>query len=124
MARASKTQIEAGAGKITHQQQESDSPLLPVAQLQRLHDYRPDLVDWVVKETKVQADHRRSQERRINSFIFIESITAQILTFLTAIASASLAVFAMIKGQPWVGGLILSVTAAALAIAIRAVNKK
>ncbi len=124
MARASKTQIEGRAGKITHQQHESDSPILPISQLELLHSYRPDLVDWVVKETTVQAEHRRKEERRVNSFIFTESIVAQILTTLIALASIGCAVFSIIKGQPWVGGIILSATAAALVFAIRAINKK
>ena len=29
----------------------SDSPLLPVEQLEKLHQFRPDLVDFVIEET-------------------------------------------------------------------------
>ncbi|MDP0373008.1 hypothetical protein Q7Y31_08070 [Glaesserella parasuis] len=46
----------------------SDSPLLPVEQLERLHQFRPDLVDFVVNETQEEAKTRRNENRKINFY--------------------------------------------------------
>ena len=32
-------------------QQESDAPFLPVDELERLHRFRPDTIDWVLERT-------------------------------------------------------------------------
>jgi hypothetical protein len=33
----------------------SDAPLIPIAAIERLHQVRPDLVDWVFNETQTEA---------------------------------------------------------------------
>ena len=54
--------------------QDSDSPILPVSQLRLLHEFRPDLVDWVVKRTEEESIFRRSRQNRIDGFVFVERI--------------------------------------------------
>lgn len=62
--RAIKAHSKSSAGnEVTLHQQETDAPILPIAQLERLHSFRPDLVDFVVDETRNEAQHRRSLER-------------------------------------------------------------
>lgn len=38
----------------------TDAPLLPVAELAALHNFRPDLVDKVIELTEVEGKHRRA----------------------------------------------------------------
>jgi hypothetical protein len=54
--------------------QDTDSPVLPVAQLKALSEFRPDLVDWVVSRTEVEATARHARTRRVDTFIFVERI--------------------------------------------------
>ena len=56
MARGSKTEIKGRGGKITHQQQETDSPIIPVEQIERLHVLKPDAVEWVLQQTEREAN--------------------------------------------------------------------
>lgn len=48
--------------ELTVQQQETNSPIISVAQLERLHQFKPEAVDWVIQQTQIEAEHRREQE--------------------------------------------------------------
>ena len=56
MAQGSKTHIKGRGGEITHQQQETDSPIIPVEQIERLHVLKPDAVEWVLQQTEREAN--------------------------------------------------------------------
>lgn len=103
--------------QLTVHSQETDSPVLPVAQLEQLHAFRPDLVDFVIDQTKREAEHRRKQDSRINWFIFIERVFGQFGAIILAILGVGGGVYAGINGQPWLGGTIASVTIGTLAVA-------
>jgi hypothetical protein len=103
--------------QLTLQSQETDSPILPVAQLQQLHEFRPDLVDFVIEQTTQEAKYRRSHESRVNWFIFIERIFGQLAAILVALAGIGGGIYAGLQGQPWLGGVIASVTIGTLAVA-------
>lgn len=68
--------------ELTLQQHETDSPTLPIAQLQLLHQFRPDKVDWIFDQTEIEANQRRSETRRINTFIFVERLAGMLCAFL------------------------------------------
>ncbi len=103
--------------QLTVQSQETDSPILPVAQLQHLHEFRPDLVDFVITQTKAEAEHRRSQDLQVNWFIFIERILGQLAAIAVAALGVGGGLYAGLNGQPWLGGTIASVTIGTLAVA-------
>ena len=69
------TTATANANKDGHhlsiQQHETDSPILPVAQLEQLQRFKPDAVDWVINQTQIEAEHRRTETIRINHYTFI-----------------------------------------------------
>lgn len=77
MARHTTANLRERGKDITLQQHETDSPVLPVAQIEQLHHFRPDRVDWVFDQTRIEAEHRRSETRRINTFTFIERLLGQ-----------------------------------------------
>ncbi len=58
---------------------EIDSPVLDVNGLERLHNFRPDIVDFVLEETRKEAESRRKQEGRVNMFVFVERVGALLL---------------------------------------------
>lgn len=110
--------------QLTVQSQETDSPILPVAQLQQLHDFRPDLVDFVIEQTKKEAEHRRTQDSRVNWFIFVERIFGQLAAILVATLGVGGGIYTGLEGQPWLGGTIASVTIGTLAVAFISRNTK
>lgn len=57
-------QIKKRGVDLTFQHNETDSPILPVAHLERLQQFRPDAVDLVLEQTRIEADHRRKQDSR------------------------------------------------------------
>jgi hypothetical protein len=118
MGRTLKAQAKNQHGdELTVHSQDSDALVLPVAQLQALHQFRPDLVDFVVNETKLEASHRREQESRINLFIFIERLVGQVAALLIAGAGIGGGIYAGLNGQPWLGGAIVTATIGTLAVA-------
>lgn len=115
MAKGSKTRFKGQGGEITHQQHETDSPIIPDAQLERLHTFRPDIVDWVITETTTQANHRRASEKRINRFVFIERLLGQIFAFVIGMTGILGGACIAVNGQPWAGGIIASISISGLA---------
>lgn len=55
--------------------QEDNNPLPPVEQLERLHGFRPDLVDKVVDAALKETEHRHKMESE--QFAFFKSETAK-----------------------------------------------
>lgn len=72
--------------ELTIQQNETDSPIIPVAQLERLQTFKPDAVDWVIKQTQAEAEHRRAETKRVNGFIFTENILGQVCALVIGLA--------------------------------------
>ncbi|QFY44133.1 hypothetical protein F6R98_17075 [Candidatus Methylospira mobilis] len=102
--------------ELTVQQHETDSPVLPIAQIEKLHAFRPDLVDWVFNQTQAEAEHRRDEQRRINKFVFIERLVGQACALLIGLAGIGGGVYAAINGHEWAGGTIASLAITGLAV--------
>lgn len=81
---------------------ETDSPVLPVVQLQQLHGFRPDLVDWVKDQTEAEAESRRVRANRIDTFVLIERMGGLVCGALIALAGLGIAAYVALNGQPWV----------------------
>lgn len=72
MAKSLRAEARNNRGEhLTVQAHDNDALILPVAQLEELHAFRPDLVDVVVSETQKEAAHRRAQESRVNLFVLL-----------------------------------------------------
>ncbi|MBZ0093677.1 MAG: hypothetical protein K8F27_15840 [Sulfuricellaceae bacterium] len=102
-------------GELTVQQHETDAPIIPVQQLEQLHKFKPDAVDWVILQTQIEADHRRAEDKRINTFIFVERFLGQIFALLIGLAGITGGAYVAIQGQPWAGGTIASLAITGLA---------
>ena len=55
---------------LTHHQ--SDSPILPVTQIERLYQINPARAEWVFDQTQIEAENRRDQANRRDWLVFIE----------------------------------------------------
>jgi hypothetical protein len=68
---------------------------LPIAQIEKLHSFRADRVDWVFDQTQLEAEYRRKQRNKINNFVFVERLIGQICALAIGMAGI------------FVGGLLL-----------------
>jgi hypothetical protein len=103
MSKSTAASVKSPTNELSVQQHESDSPLLPVAQLERLHTFRPDLVDWVVAQTQAEAEYRRRSIDRVNGCIFRERVYGQTLAFLLGLSGVAGGGYIALNGQPWAG---------------------
>ena len=106
MARSTTAKVNRRSGDLTLQQHDSDSPILPVAQLEQLSLFKPEAVDWVIKQTQIEAEYRRKETLRLNSFILIERIIGQVFALTIGVTGIISGSYVAIHGQPWAGGTI------------------
>lgn len=99
--RQTKAQAKAGNTQIDYTQHETDSPLLPVGQIERLQHVAPDRVDWVFKQTEIEAEERRSLSRRQTNFIFAERILGLASMFALCAGGIVAAYFVAMAGHEW-----------------------
>jgi hypothetical protein len=117
MARAVRAQATNRNGdQLTVHSQETDALVLPVQQLEQLHSFRPDLVDFVIEETRLEASHRRKQDSRVDWFIFVERVLGQIGAMVVALLGIGGGIYAGLHGEPKLGALIATVTIGTLAV--------
>ena len=78
MSRQTNAQLKGRDGsEVLVQDSHTDAPLLPIAGLERLHKIRPDRVDWVFDQTEIEASTRRTEQKRVNTLVFIERMAAR-----------------------------------------------
>lgn len=89
MARSSKAALSRQTGddkeEMIVQNQEIDTPVLPVEHMERLHQFRPDIVDWILKQTENEAADRRERQARLDRYVCRERLIGQIFGFLIGI---------------------------------------
>ncbi len=106
------------------QDNHSDAPLIPIAGIERLHAIRPDRVDWIFEQTQIEAETRRTEQNRINTFIFIERMGGIVASASMGICGVVGGVYLGLNGHDWLGGTIATATIATLAVAfLRRDNK-
>ncbi|WP_147310618.1 hypothetical protein [Cupriavidus taiwanensis] len=103
-------------GELTLQQHETDSPIIPVAQLQQLHTFKPEAVDWVIEQTQIEAETRRAEGRRINTLVFVERLLGQIFALAIGLAGVAGGSYVAVHGQPWAGATIATASLTGLAV--------
>mgnify|MGYP003493814989 FL=1 len=103
-------------GDLTVSQHETDSPIIPVAQLERLHQFKPGAVDWVIAQTQIESEHRRAENHRTNTFVFIERTLGQVFVFAIGMSGVAGGAYVAIHEQPWAGATIASLALTGLAV--------
>lgn len=107
----------ANKNEVSIQHNETDSPIIPVASLERLHAFRPDLIDWCINQTEAEAVHRRNQEQRIVTYTFIERMAGQVCAILIGLGGIFGGGYVAIHGSEIAGGTIATAAIATLAVA-------
>lgn len=103
-------------GDVTVSHHETDSPIIPIVQLERLQQFKPEAVDWVISQTQIEAEHRRSENKRVNTFIFIERTIGQVFAFVIGMSGVGGGAYVAVHEQPWAGATIASLALTGLAV--------
>lgn len=101
---------------LTVQQHETDSPIIPVPQLEQLQRFKPEAVDWVIQQTQVEGEHRRAETRRINTFVFVERLMGQICGLVIGLSGVIGGAYVAVNGHPTAGASIAGVAIGSLAV--------
>ena len=88
-------------GEMTLQQQETDSPIIPIGQLERLQRFKPEAVDWIIQQTQIEAEERRRERRRPNTLLFVERTLGQFFALVIGLAGIGGGVCISLQNQPW-----------------------
>lgn len=83
--------------QVSHSQ--TDSPIIDVASLEKLQSFRPDIVDFVIEQTKAEAEYRRQENKRINTFTFIEHMGGIVLAGMVCMVGVFGSVYAANQGH-------------------------
>jgi hypothetical protein len=109
--------VKSKAGdELVVQDNHSDSPLIPIASIERLHLVRPDRVDWVFEQTQLESESRRKERSRTNTFIFIERMVGVVAALMIGICGILGGIYAALQGHDWIGGIVATVTIGTLAV--------
>ena len=108
--------VKHNNSELTVQQHETDSPILPIAIMERLEIFKPEAVDWILNQTQIEADHRREENKKINSFIFFEHILGQLFALLIGLAGIAAGSYVAIQGQSLAGATIATAAITGLAV--------
>lgn len=100
------THLAARGNQIALSQTTTDAPLLPIEQLERLNALAPERVNWVFEQTQIESDFRRTEARRINTFVFFERILGLIFALLIALLGLSIAAYLALQDKTVVASVI------------------
>ncbi|TAN50882.1 MAG: hypothetical protein EPN21_07990 [Methylococcaceae bacterium] len=99
MSRQRQISAKSPGQELTFHDHETDTPVLPVAQIEQLHQFRPDRVDWIFEQTEREAESRRKETRRINTLIFIERFAGMLFAFLLGCTGLAGAIWLAVQGR-------------------------
>lgn len=106
MAKQNSVRVRAGQNEFAATSTTTDAPLLPLEQLERLAQLRPDKLDWVFEQTQLESQHRRTETSRINIFIFVERLAGLVFALIIAILGLGVATYLAMNGKDIVAGII------------------
>lgn len=93
------TRVHANRGQVAVSSTTTDSPLLPIEQIERLAQVAPHKVDWVFDQTQIESDARRNEMVRINSMVFKERMAGLIFALVIAVLGLGAAVYLAVAGK-------------------------
>lgn len=114
------TQVKArnDRGEELHlSESQTDSPILDVNSLERLQQFRPDIVDFVIKQTAAEAEYRRQESKRIHTFTFIERMGGILVSILICLFGIFGSIYAFRNGSEKLAIVIAAVSIGTLAVA-------
>lgn len=103
--------------ELALQSTQTDAPIIPIDSIERLHNIRPDKVDWVFEQAAAEANARRKEQARVNTFVFFERILGMVFALMIGMSGIIGGIYAALQGHEWLGGIVASVTIGTLALA-------
>lgn len=99
---------------MTVSHHETDAPVLPMAQIERLHAINPARVDWVFDETQKEGDFRRKEITRVNTMIFTERMLSMFAGLTIGLAALYTCYQLAMSGHDVVAGVVGGTTVVGL----------
>lgn len=109
---------------VTVSQHETDSPVLPMAQLRQLKEIHPDRIDWVFEETSKESQFRRKELTRVNIFTFLERLIGMIFGLTIGCTGLYATYMLAMSGHDAVAGIVGGTTVVGLVAAFVVGAKK
>ena len=109
---------------LVHRNRETDAPLLPVDEMERFQQFRPDFNDWILKQTETEAEHRRDMEKSDIEKVYRERRRGQIFGFFMGLCGIIGGATVAIRGYSSAGATIASISIGTLALAFLNQNSK
>ena len=106
MGRSTTAQLRNKDSHLTLSEHETDSPVLPIAQIERLHAINPARVEWVFEETEKEGNFRRAEIKRVNTMVFVERMFSMVFGLAIGITALVISYFLALAGHDWVAGVV------------------
>lgn len=97
--RHTKVSARNGQNEVAVSTTVTDAPLLPIDQIERLKEIAPDRVEWLFDQTQIESENRRSENKRINTMLFLERIAGLVFALLVACAGLYTALQMALAGR-------------------------
>lgn len=122
--RQTRVDSKRGDSHLAITQHETDSPLIPVAQIEQLHAFAPERVQWVFDQTEREAECRRTREARLDTMIFAERMIGQVAAVVMCTAALVAAYWLGMAGKEIAAAAIGTTAVVGLATAFLSNRKK
>jgi uncharacterized membrane protein len=117
------TQLRARSGEVAMSSTTTDSPLLPIEQIERLKEILPHRVEWVFEQTQIESAARRKELSRINTMVFIERIAGLVFALVIAVVGLGIAAYLAMNNHDTAASIIGGTTLVGLVTAFIAGKK-
>jgi hypothetical protein len=74
-------------------------------------------LDWIFEQTQIEADTRRREQIRVNTFVFVERMCGILAALSIGICGILGGIYVGLQGHDWLGGTIATATMGTLAVA-------
>jgi hypothetical protein len=91
--------------------------------MRELQNIDPNLVPFIVEQTRLEAEFRRSENRRTNTFIFFERISGVAAGVAVSLVGLSLGYSLIMNGHDW-GGVGICGTSLATIVYVLVTKRK
>lgn len=105
-------------------QHETDAPLIPVAQIERLHSFAPERVAWIFEQTERESEARRERLSRLDRMVFVERMLGQVAAVGICSAALYVAYLLGMAGHQVASGAIGTTAVVGLATAFLTNRRK
>ena len=109
--------------ELSFQTTTTDAPALPVAQIAEICKVAPDRLGWVFDETAREADFRRSETKRTNTFKFWTHIVTLFVTAVVVLCGLAATAYCAAIDQTAIGVALATTTVGGLAGVFIAANR-